>query len=161
SAGPASGCLQPRGSCRRGRGGALRGALRRADVLVRGDPERDERLRRGGRDGGAAYRDRVERRPAGEDRPRSGRGRGRGGGGGGLGTFRVLFPRGMDANEYAQKVTPAARSLEMAVRQATWMRRGRGPSAAASVGESESSSAAIETSASEGIKEVAAAASVP
>lgn len=40
----------------------------------------------------------------------------------GLEVFRVLFPKGMDANEYALKVQPAARSLETAIRGAMWMR---------------------------------------
>ena len=35
--------------------------------------------------------------------------------------FRVLFPRGMDANEYAQKLKPAKKSLETALRAAHWM----------------------------------------
>ncbi len=43
----------------------------------------------------------------------------------GIECFRVLFPRGMDANEYAQKVTPANKSLGLAIRQAQWM--GKGP----------------------------------
>ncbi len=37
--------------------------------------------------------------------------------------WRVLFPRGMDANEYACKVLPASRSLGVALRQAAWMGR--------------------------------------
>ena len=40
---------------------------------------------------------------------------------GGMSAWRVLFPNGMDANEYARKVTPANKSLELAVRQAQWM----------------------------------------
>jgi len=39
----------------------------------------------------------------------------------GIETYRVLFPRGMDANEYALKVGPAAKSLELALRKAEWM----------------------------------------
>jgi len=39
----------------------------------------------------------------------------------GLEVFRILFPKGMDANEYALKVQPAARSLETAIRGATWI----------------------------------------
>lgn len=35
--------------------------------------------------------------------------------------YRVRFPKGMDANEYAQKVTPASRSLETAIRGAEWI----------------------------------------
>lgn len=41
--------------------------------------------------------------------------------------FRIRFPRGMDANEYAQKLQPAARSLELVIRQASWMGKGAAP----------------------------------
>ncbi len=44
----------------------------------------------------------------------------------GIECFRVQFPRGMDANEYALQVTPAAKSLGLVIRQAAWMGRGRG-----------------------------------
>jgi DNA primase len=44
----------------------------------------------------------------------------------GMDTFRVLFPKGMDANEYALKVTPAHKSLEIALRKAEWMGNGVG-----------------------------------
>ena len=43
----------------------------------------------------------------------------------GLSVFRVNFPKGMDANEYAQKVKPAERSLGTALRAAHWMAGGR------------------------------------
>jgi DNA primase catalytic core len=49
----------------------------------------------------------------------------------GIETFRVLFPRGMDANTYARKVAPASKSLELAVRQAVWMRAGSAATAPA------------------------------
>ncbi|MFC1641663.1 CHC2 zinc finger domain-containing protein, partial [Myxococcota bacterium] len=39
----------------------------------------------------------------------------------GIECFRVLFPKNMDANEYALKVQPAAQSLGLALRQAPWM----------------------------------------
>jgi len=39
----------------------------------------------------------------------------------GLGCFRLLFPKGMDANEYAQKVTPPGKSLELLLKKAEWM----------------------------------------
>jgi hypothetical protein len=41
--------------------------------------------------------------------------------GAGIGCFRVLFPKGMDANEYALKVTPASRSLELLLKKAEWV----------------------------------------
>jgi DNA primase len=59
----------------------------------------------------------------------------------GIETYRVLFPRGMDANEYAMKVGPAEKSLGLVVRQAEWMRRGAAPAT-----ESAASSTAEETS---------------
>jgi DNA primase len=39
----------------------------------------------------------------------------------GIEVMRVLFPKGMDANEYALKVLPAERSLGLALRQAQWI----------------------------------------
>ncbi len=38
-----------------------------------------------------------------------------------IGCFRVAFPRGMDANEYALKVTPASQSLALLMRTAEWV----------------------------------------
>jgi DNA primase len=43
----------------------------------------------------------------------------------GLSVFRVNFPRKMDANEYAQKLRPAEKSLGTALRAAHWMAGGR------------------------------------
>ncbi len=43
----------------------------------------------------------------------------------GLSVFRVNFPRKMDANEYAQKLKPAERSLGTALRAAHWIAGGR------------------------------------
>jgi DNA primase len=43
----------------------------------------------------------------------------------GIECFRVLFPRGMDACEYALKVTPAQKSLRLAVSQSVWMAAGK------------------------------------
>jgi len=39
----------------------------------------------------------------------------------GIGCFRGLFPKGMDANEYALKVTPARKSLELLLKKAEWL----------------------------------------
>jgi hypothetical protein len=39
----------------------------------------------------------------------------------GITTCRVLFPKGMDANEYALKVQPAEQSLGLVLRKAEWM----------------------------------------
>lgn len=45
----------------------------------------------------------------------------------GIDCFRILFPKGMDANSYALKVTPAARSLGLLIRKAEWLGNGRAP----------------------------------
>jgi DNA primase len=45
----------------------------------------------------------------------------------GLECFRVEFPKGMDANEYALKVTPAARSLGVLLNRAAWLGKGARP----------------------------------
>jgi DNA primase catalytic core len=42
----------------------------------------------------------------------------------GYGTSRVKFPAGMDANQYARKVTPAAQSLGLVLRKANWLGKG-------------------------------------
>ncbi|MBN2197236.1 MAG: toprim domain-containing protein, partial [Polyangiaceae bacterium] len=43
----------------------------------------------------------------------------------GVESFRVQFPRGMDANEYALKMTPASKAFELVLRQAQWLGKGR------------------------------------
>lgn len=45
----------------------------------------------------------------------------------GIECFRVEFPKGMDANEYALKVTPAARSLGVLLNRAAWLGKGARP----------------------------------
>jgi hypothetical protein len=45
----------------------------------------------------------------------------------GIGCWRVRFPKGMDANAYALKVTPATKSLGLLLRQAAWMGPGDAP----------------------------------
>ena len=45
----------------------------------------------------------------------------------GLECFRVQFPKGMDANEYARKVTPAAKSLGVLLNRAEWLGKGKRP----------------------------------
>jgi DNA primase len=39
----------------------------------------------------------------------------------GIECWRILFPKGMDANAYALKVAPAEKSLGLAIRKALWM----------------------------------------
>lgn len=45
----------------------------------------------------------------------------------GIECLRVRFPKGMDANAYALKLTPAHQSLGLALRQAEWIGRGQRP----------------------------------
>jgi hypothetical protein len=45
----------------------------------------------------------------------------------GIECFRILFPKGSDANEYALKVTPAAKSLGVLVNSAQWLGKGKPP----------------------------------
>ena len=45
----------------------------------------------------------------------------------GIECWRVQFPRGMDANEYALKVQPASKSLGLLLRKAVWLGKGKGP----------------------------------
>jgi DNA primase catalytic core len=42
----------------------------------------------------------------------------------GLDAFRIQFPKGMDANEYACQVKPATKSLGVVIRSAQWLGRG-------------------------------------
>ena len=43
----------------------------------------------------------------------------------GIECFRIQFPRGMDANEYARRVQPAEKSLGLAIRSAQWLGKAR------------------------------------
>jgi DNA primase len=45
----------------------------------------------------------------------------------GLDCYRILFPKGLDANEYALKVGPGAKSLGVAIRSAQWLGKGAAP----------------------------------
>jgi len=47
----------------------------------------------------------------------------------GIECFRVQFPKGMDANAYALKVTPATKSLGVLLNKAEWLGKGRRPAA--------------------------------
>ena len=47
----------------------------------------------------------------------------------GIECFRIQFPKGMDANEYALKVTPASHILGLVIRKAVWLGKGNAPSA--------------------------------
>lgn len=43
----------------------------------------------------------------------------------GLDCYRIHFPKGMDANEYALQVKPAAKSLGVVIRSAVWLGKGK------------------------------------
>ena len=45
----------------------------------------------------------------------------------GIDCYRIEFPKGMDANEYAQQVTPASKSLGILIRKAQWLGKGQAP----------------------------------
>lgn len=45
----------------------------------------------------------------------------------GIDTWRIVFPKGMDANDYARKLTPAAKSLGLLIRKAEWLGKGQAP----------------------------------
>jgi DNA primase len=45
----------------------------------------------------------------------------------GLDCYRIEFPKGMDANDYALKVAPAAKSLGVLIRKAAWLGQGKRP----------------------------------
>lgn len=47
----------------------------------------------------------------------------------GLSTYRLMLPKGMDANEYALQVTPARESFGALIRGAKWLGKGAAPTA--------------------------------
>ncbi|MFY9316656.1 MAG: CHC2 zinc finger domain-containing protein [Burkholderiales bacterium] len=53
----------------------------------------------------------------------------------GIECWRIEFPKGMDANEYALKVQPPAKSLGLAIRKAQWLGKGTAPERSESVPE--------------------------
>lgn len=45
----------------------------------------------------------------------------------GVDCYRIVFPKGMDANEYAMKVQPAGKALGLLIRKAEWLGKGQAP----------------------------------
>ncbi len=45
----------------------------------------------------------------------------------GIDCYRINFPKGMDANEYALQVQPASKSLGVVIRSAVWLGKGKAP----------------------------------
>ncbi|MFS1524639.1 CHC2 zinc finger domain-containing protein [Microbulbifer sp. 2304DJ12-6] len=43
----------------------------------------------------------------------------------GIDCFRIQFPKGMDANDYANQMQPAQKALALVIRQAEWMGKGK------------------------------------
>ncbi len=64
----------------------------------------------------------------------------------GIEVFRIKFPWGMDANEYARKVTPAGKALETVVNAAEWIGSGGRKSEVGDRGEQKEAKAAEEES---------------
>ncbi|MBE7486627.1 MAG: toprim domain-containing protein [Polyangiaceae bacterium] len=54
---------------------------------------------------------------------------------GGVEAWRVVFPKGMDANEYALKLGPAEKSLGLVLRNAEWLGKGKAPERRPAIGE--------------------------
>ncbi|MBV9482823.1 MAG: toprim domain-containing protein, partial [Acidobacteria bacterium] len=59
----------------------------------------------------------------------------------GLEAWRVVFPKGMDANDYARKVKPSAKSLGLLLEQAQWLGKGSKSSASQGAAKEEEESA--------------------
>jgi DNA primase catalytic core len=55
----------------------------------------------------------------------------------GLACYRLHFPKGMDANDYALNVQPASKSLGVVIRSAEWMGEGEAPEPKPAVPETE------------------------
>ncbi|MCC7060169.1 MAG: toprim domain-containing protein, partial [Burkholderiaceae bacterium] len=60
----------------------------------------------------------------------------------GLDAFRLLFPKGEDANSYARAVQPAAKSLGLVIRAAQWLGNGEKPAVTTTVQEQPAPSSA-------------------
>lgn len=45
----------------------------------------------------------------------------------GIDAFRVLFPKGMDANQYADQTVPVPKALALVIRSAQWLGSGKAP----------------------------------
>ena len=55
----------------------------------------------------------------------------------GIDCYRIQFPKGMDANEYALQVQPANKSLGVVIRSAGWLGKGKEPAKATELESSE------------------------
>jgi DNA primase catalytic core len=85
----------------------------------------------------------------------------------GIELFRVKFPAGQDANQYALKLQPAAKALDLVIRSAEWLGQGKPPTAPTSLEAAKKENAAADVSrnalaaGSSGAEEAPAASAVP
>jgi DNA primase catalytic core len=79
----------------------------------------------------------------------------------GIECFRVQFPKNMDANEYALKVTPATKSLGMLLGKAAWLGKGQRPTVGVSEPRIEAQPAIEEKIEPAAKEEIPAAATTP
>ena len=77
--------------------------------------------------------------------------------GSGFECFRLRFPKGMDANEYALKVTPASQSLALVIRKAEWLGKGSRPGPSKELGKRAKEKAAAADGGSSSVDESAPA----
>ena len=61
----------------------------------------------------------------------------------GIDAFRLLFPKGMDANEYAYQMVPAPKALALVIRSAQWLGSGKAPQITTSIIEAEKPSSLV------------------
>jgi DNA primase len=61
----------------------------------------------------------------------------------GIDVFRLLFPKGMDANAYADQMVPASKALALVIRSAQWLGSGKPPQITTHIIDSEKSSALV------------------
>ncbi len=61
----------------------------------------------------------------------------------GIDAYRIHFPKGMDANEYALQVKPASKSLGVVIRSAVWLGKGKAKPVTTQAVSDESTSAPI------------------
>ena len=79
----------------------------------------------------------------------------------GLECYRILFPRGMDANAYALEVQPAAKSLGVVIRAASWLGSGPLPEESAESKELSSGEAGDDADVADPLPSLAAPPSTP
>jgi DNA primase len=61
----------------------------------------------------------------------------------GIDAFRVLFPKGMDVNAYADQMVPAPKALALVIRSAQWLGSGKAPQVTTKLVDAEKSSSLV------------------